>query len=375
MGGLTSIQRSNVQELDIGANSAYRYPPKTGCYFGSYFSMGGQRFDTPQPEAYLFGENSDLNYLSSRPAPFPYPSLQPNEPTKTLKSLVNIRKDSLKLTKAVREDEEETDECPHSVEFTFDAEARTAITIYFFAREEIQGGHAVYTARDPTLRSETFHYERGSNQSFYQPAFTFDPSIFDEDEFNYTPGKDTVPIVIQCIVEEGEEHAGHSHALFATLEQTMETTFVIKPLKQKQMVDGVYYMLQEIFGIENKNSSDSKMGEEDEFGDDMGSDCVICMSDARDTLILPCRHLCLCSTCGDSLRYQASCCPICRARKFCFRGKKEPQISNLPLQTMRFSFQFLPGVWTFKYNPRNDCRFVNDAGVKNEPVDFYGKNN
>ena len=30
--------------------------------------MGGQRFDTPQPEAYLFGENSDLNYLCSRPA-------------------------------------------------------------------------------------------------------------------------------------------------------------------------------------------------------------------------------------------------------------------------------------------------------------------
>ncbi|XP_038068164.1 probable E3 ubiquitin-protein ligase MGRN1 [Patiria miniata] len=313
MGGLTSMQRSNVQELDISASAAYRYPPKTGCYFGSYFSMGGQRFDTPQPEAYLFGENSDLNYLSSRPAPFPYPHLQPSEPTKTLKSLVNIRKDSLKLIKAVREGEE-TEDGHYSIEFTFDTEARTAFTIHFFAREEIQTGHAIYTARDPTLRSETFHYERGSSQTFYQPAFTFDPSIFEEDEFTYIPGKDVIPIVIQGIVEEGEEHAGHSHALFATLEQTMESTYVIKTLKQKQMVDGVYYMLQEIFGIENKNSGESgKTVEEDEFADDIGSDCVICMSDARDTLILPCRHLCLCSTCADSLRYQASCCPICRA--------------------------------------------------------------
>ena len=41
-----------------------------------------------------------------------------------------------------------------------------------------------YTARDPSLRSETFHYERGSSQTFYQPAFTFDPSVFDEDEVN-----------------------------------------------------------------------------------------------------------------------------------------------------------------------------------------------
>lgn len=40
-----------------------------GNYFGSHFIMGGERFDTPQPESYLFGENSDLNFLGSRPTP------------------------------------------------------------------------------------------------------------------------------------------------------------------------------------------------------------------------------------------------------------------------------------------------------------------
>lgn len=35
----------------------------------------------------------------------------------------------------------------------------------------------------------------------------------------------------------------------------------------------------------------------------------------RDTLILPCRHLCLCNACADTLRYQANNCPICRLRK------------------------------------------------------------
>jgi hypothetical protein len=40
---------------------------------------------------------------------------------------------------------------------------------------------------------------------------------------------------------------------------------------------------------------------------------VVCMSDPRDTLILPCRHLCLCNGCAESLRYQANNCPICRA--------------------------------------------------------------
>lgn len=44
-----------------------------------------------------------------------------------------------------------------------------------------------------------------------------------------------------------------------------------------------------------------------------GLECVICMCVLRDTLILPCRHLCLCQACADSLRYQASNCPICRS--------------------------------------------------------------
>lgn len=51
----------------------------------------------------------------------------------------------------------------------------------------------------------------------------------------------------------------------------------------------------------------------DEETEDNGSECVICMCDVRDTLILPCRHLCLCNSCADSLRYQANNCPICRA--------------------------------------------------------------
>lgn len=54
---------------------------------------------------------------------------------------------------------------------------------------------------------------------------------------------------------------------------------------------------------------------EDEVSDN-SAECVVCLSDVRDTLILPCRHLCLCNTCADTLRYQANNCPICRLREF-----------------------------------------------------------
>ena len=46
------------------------------------------------------GENADLNFLGGKPVPFPYPPPQPNEPTKTLRSLITIRRDSLHFVAA-----------------------------------------------------------------------------------------------------------------------------------------------------------------------------------------------------------------------------------------------------------------------------------
>lgn len=41
-------------------------------------------------------------------------------------------------------------------------------------------------------------------------------------------------------------------------------------------------------------------------------DCVVCLSDHRDTLFLPCRHLCICSNCAEPLVQGDGKCPICR---------------------------------------------------------------
>ena len=42
------------------------------------------------------------------------------------------------------------------------------------------------------------------------------------------------------------------------------------------------------------------------------STCVICLTDTRNVLLLPCRHLCLCGSCAESLKFQSANCPICR---------------------------------------------------------------
>nr|XP_030693612.1 E3 ubiquitin ligase RNF157 isoform X2 [Globicephala melas] len=292
MGALTSRQHAGVEEVDIPSNSVYRYPPKSGSYFASHFIMGGEKFDSTHPEGYLFGENSDLNFLGNRPVAFPYAAPPPQEPVKTLRSLINIRKDTLRLVKCAEEVKTPGEEAGrakvhYNVEFTFDTDARVAITIYYQATEEFQNGIASYIPKDNSLQSETVHYKRGVCQQFCLPSHTVDPSEWAEEELGFDLDREVYPLVVHAVVDEGDEYFGHCHVLLGTFEKHTDGTFCVKPLKQKQVVA------------------------EDEVSDN-SAECVVCLSDVRDTLILPCRHLCLCNTCADTLRYQANNCPICR---------------------------------------------------------------
>ncbi|XP_008435208.1 RING finger protein 157 isoform X3 [Poecilia reticulata] len=317
MGALTSRQNIGVEEVDIPSNSVYRYPPKSGSYFANHFIMGGEKFDSTHPEGYLFGENTDLNFLGSRPVAFPYAAPPPQEPVKTLRSLINIRKDTLRLVRCSEDLKLPGDEAAgknracYNVEFTFDADTQVAITIYYQAIEEFHNGVPVYLPQDSSLQSETVHFKRGVCQQFCLPSHTVNLSEWADEELLFDMDKEIFPMVVQAVVDEGEDHLGHSHILLATFEKHMDGSYCVKPLKQKQVVDGVSYLLQEIYGIENKyNSQESKVAD-DEISDN-SAECVVCLSDVRDTLILPCRHLCLCNACADTLRYQANCCPICR---------------------------------------------------------------
>ena len=101
MGNFLSTGHGGVEEVTSQASGMYKYPPTSGgSFFANHFIMGGEKFASPQPEAFLFGENADLNFLGGKPVPFPYPPPQPNEPTKTLRSLINIRRDSLHFVAA-----------------------------------------------------------------------------------------------------------------------------------------------------------------------------------------------------------------------------------------------------------------------------------
>lgn len=389
MGNYLTFGRSSAdnENSESGPSQAYLYPPKTGNYFTSHFIMGGERFETSQPEMYLFGENLDLNFLGGKPSPFPYSAPLPHEPTRTLRALINIRKESLrfvrvtnsalipvvkpapesspqvsvpgdslkssglevhekvkggrtsstssvgnvsgKAEKSSNASEQsvqgsQNKEIHYNIEFTFDCDVKCAVTIYYFATEEISTSGVAYTPRDSSICSDTIVFKRGSNQVFTHETHIFSPFLYNEDDLMYRAFDENgyfdprvpFPCVIQCVALEGDLPR-QSHALIAVIEKNNNGSFSIKPFIQKTFIDGLYYLLQEIYGIENKNVSTVKSTEQyvspDDDIEDSGSECVVCLSDSRDTLILPCRHLCLCNACADSLRYQANNCPICRA--------------------------------------------------------------
>lgn len=47
-------------------------------------------------------------------------------------------------------------------------------------------------------------------------------------------------------------------------------------------------------------------------------ECIICMSEVKDTIVLPCRHMCLCSDCAETIRGRSDKCPLCRQGNYCF---------------------------------------------------------
>ncbi|KJH43358.1 zinc finger, C3HC4 type [Dictyocaulus viviparus] len=276
----------------------------TGSFFGSHFLMCGGRFDMAKPEAFLFGENSDLDLLGCRSVPFPYASPLGSDEVRPLHLLVNVRKESVKLVRIRGSDGTENDSTLYRLEFTLDADCSCFVQIHFNARELYQDGEIQIAYRNKRVScSDLYHFDSGSDQIFNN--FIFDSSKWKIADLTYSEGL-YFPIVI-IIQTDGFDRV-QMQSTMCTVDVATDSShaFILKPLRQKIACDGVVYLLQEIFGIENKEVCT-------DGSDECGLECIICMSDIRDTVILPCRHLCICNNCADTLRYKLNNCPICRS--------------------------------------------------------------
>lgn len=84
--------------------------------------------------------------------------------------------------------------------------------------------------------------------------------------------------------------------------------------------------LYDIYGQPSTNSnSNSSLG-----SGGSTKECIACLSNVKDTVVLPCRHMCLCSTCAEGVRSRTDRCPLCRQH---FTGFLH--LSNLSLPSIQ----------------------------------------
>uniref|UniRef100_A0A914NI07 RING-type E3 ubiquitin transferase n=1 Tax=Meloidogyne incognita TaxID=6306 RepID=A0A914NI07_MELIC len=323
-------------------------------FFGNHFLMGGELYDTSKQEVFLFGAQQDLELLDGRPVKFlvspltkifdrsnscgafalgrfsirlltiplltiyihllhlkitpliiffqfPHCPKGVTDSVSVLNALINVRRDSVKFTKVGRSGGGYSSGF-YRLEFTFDCDVPCYVQIHFCSREVVDDFQQIQFFCRPNQRidpSERYHFPVGSNQQFNH--FIFKPHRYDLKYMHWDGTSAYFPVLIEMRSVSDK---------FQELERSTDQSaaLILKPLKQKLFANGIVYLLQEIFGIENKeNGENSLMAEEN------GAECIICMANPRDTMILPCRHLCICNGCAETLRYKLNNCPICRS--------------------------------------------------------------
>ncbi|KAK6118580.1 hypothetical protein DH2020_047693 [Rehmannia glutinosa] len=294
---------------------------------------------------------------SAAPPPQPLPPLQPapyvdHQSAKKIKNDVNVHKDTIRLQL-----DEQYPDC-HLVSFTFDAlvdgsqeigvdvltspvyqvdnDEFVCITILYFAKE---GEYCRFTPVYPEIVPVKIPFHKGLGQKFCQPSGTgVDLGFFDTDDLSKpVPGDDVYPLVISAESrvpsvptsehsnEELLNSSHHAQISQAVLEKKDGRNFQVKVIKQILWIDGSRYELREIFGISDSDEANVSNVES-------GKECIICLTEVKNTAVLPCRHMVarglvgpshnrmpwafayedsICD-CAKELRLQSNKCPVCR---------------------------------------------------------------
>lgn len=238
-------------------------------------------------------------------APPPYVE---HQKAKTIKNDVNLHKDMIRLEVDGQNPGE------YLVSFVYDAVVDGSVTIYYFAKE---GANCSFSSIEEDIyKPRSYPFEKGTGKRFSQPSgHGIDLGFFDLDDLSKPSKGDVFPLVIYAKAcrptptdgQSVQSSATHVQITLAVIEKNNKGAFEVKVIKQILWVDSERYELQEIFGLENSSSEPIDDGD-----DDIGKECVICMTEPRNTAVFPCRHLCMCSDCAKSLRVQSNKCPICR---------------------------------------------------------------
>jgi len=275
--GYTRAQTSRNQDVE---NSEQDHPYNP---FSLYTIFGTSTvFFSSDPDEEVFGfpeseeeEGEEIDPLAA------FVEFSPSVPKiETIQSLVNLNKMSLKLIP------QEVGDC-YGIQFVLDALCPCSVRIYSNAIE-----------RDLSLDENCYSVQAGIGQIFVSG----EKSVLHVNQEGPKEGDTySVNIVVEAQLDSNDDQKEKivSQKTLATLLKCNDGTYEIKPLEQHVLCDGVNYIIYDIYGIDHASVTSPE-------------ECVICMTELRNTVVIPCRHLCLCHKCAQVLHYQSNRCPICR---------------------------------------------------------------
>jgi len=284
---------------------------RNGSYEPQYLMPIAPREDTFSPEGI------PRNPAFLRPAP---PDIKQ---TRLMKNPANLKKHSLKIEGTTLTSQELT--------FEFDSLEPVEIIVKFLMHEELHsdddtdGSPIVLIPQDNSANFpnpiSVQSFPKGMNQFYRSTPFDITKWPASRLKFCREQPQD-IPIVVELKVGErvrkttkpcGGIRVRQACSLYtyvsvdhaAQPRASIKAALLVADVFCQQMQYGSRrFNLKEVFGKERLADNECEGNAE----------CVICMTEPRDTAVLPCRHLCFCNYCAGIVRVQCDRCPICRQK-------------------------------------------------------------
>jgi len=145
---------------------------------------------------------------------------------------------------------------------------------------------------------------KGENKEFLEKEAVIDIDYFKENKIDNTINEqnknDIYDLSIELVPIFDETENNKNEVVFVSL-CTLETNEIerhphsLKIELQRLKTFGMWIDIHDIYNSSLDNG-----------------ECLICCTNLRNTIFLPCRHACTCNTCAHSLKMRNNPCPICK---------------------------------------------------------------
>lgn len=133
-------------------------------------------------------------------------------------------------------------------------------------------------------------------------------------------------IVLRYHTTEVKENEESGEKEDVTVEHAEHTAVDLHPKPNRRVISQIVttgnssYVVENLYGADGDNEVTVGSTLAENTGGGSGGPeneedllCVICLTNMKDTSVMPCRHMCLCKECGEQLLQSRPLCPVCRA--------------------------------------------------------------